>query len=118
MIYRVTHFGEPSLARPELGETLAPHADMLRYDLGFHDPAQPDRIVLPVFGSKHGRTNMQITEGRWRSFSCKLTPCDEEYVPSSELMGWITYKDEFNKTPVTMADFMKLHKFTKIAGWR
>ena len=60
--YRVRHFNRPSLPRPELKEALAPHHDMLRYDLGFHHPAEPDLIILPIFNFKsRGRMRSTIT---------------------------------------------------------
>jgi len=114
LAYRVKQFNRPSAPRPEVGETLPPHRDMLRYDLGFHDPKQPDLIVLPIFQSKHGKTQRGITKGRWDSFMCRLEQTNEE---CRDVENWITYRSEMDPEPITLAQFMKENGY-KIAGWR
>ena len=71
--YQVLDFGEPVRVCPELGEEAPRHADMLRYDLAFCDPAHPDLVVFPIFNSKDRRTSQNITEGGWDTTATVLT---------------------------------------------
>lgn len=113
--YRVLHFGEPSLPRPELLETVAPHADCLRYDVGFHHPEHPDLIVLPVFRHRqNGRTSNLITHGKWHSYHLKLTQTTE---PLGPLENWVTYQGAAEKVPVTFSEYVQQRQYT-VVGWR
>jgi hypothetical protein len=55
-------FGRRELApAKEFGEQVPYHADMLRYDLAFHDPTDLSRVVFPVFTGRDGSTLRKIT---------------------------------------------------------
>jgi hypothetical protein len=126
-IYKVTdRWNEPARVRTECGETLPSHADMLRYDIGFHSPADLSLIVLPVFRHpKFGSTPRAITVDRWRSFALKLeevgTPYDEKFDSQPGVHSWITYRhnapDYHTLLPQTLEQYLQATK-TKIASYR
>jgi hypothetical protein len=119
-IYRITHFGEPVHARPELCETQPPHADMLRYDLAFHCPDQPELVVFPIMRSSSGATMHGITARRWESFCMKVNPT-RQIVDARSVETWITYQHPagqgFGLVPCVLRDYLKEHGL-KLSGWR
>lgn len=120
-LYRIDHWGKPVETRPELGESLPRHADMLRYDLAFCHPEEPSLVIFPVFRGKDGRTTNKITHGRWDSFSMKVIDQGEVYLEG--LNAWITYRHvlpTYGKLePQTMGEFLaKSDQKFKIVGWR
>lgn len=70
--------------------------DMLRYDAAFINPDLPNIVAFAVFATKHGNTSDRPTHGRWESFSCKLTPVENERQhelrASFESTKWTTYR--------------------------
>jgi len=105
--------------REELGEKLPRHADMLRYDLAFYDPANISRVVFPVFDGKNGRSTTSITHARWQSWSFQITPENEreqQYIEN--LNEWITYRHlapgSQELVPVTLAEYLAQHKDTRL----
>lgn len=120
-IYRVTNSigkREPIKTREEFGEVIPPHADMLRYDGAFCDPADVSRVIFPIVQHKGiGRSSAHITRGRWHSFSMDLSV---EKEASDEQVGhWITYHHGQNHELVqqTLDEHLLIDK-VKIVGWR
>lgn len=120
MLYVVRHFGDPVRVRPEFGETQPWHADMLRYDLAFHNPGDPAEVVFPIFSSrKEGRTTSRITFARWRSYCMTVQAQD---VTDRPLGDWIGYQPHATRlgvlVPISLNDYLKLNPQLKITGWR
>lgn len=114
------HGNETMEPRSILGETQPRHVAMLRYDIAFHDPANINRVVFPVFNSKNGHTSKAITVAKWLSHGVMLKEEKEqggEYIPN--LMEWITYRhpedadkrpDYTRLVPVTMREYLEHYK--------
>lgn len=96
--------------------------DMLRYDLGFTNPAHPGIVAFPCFKTRAGNLGGKFTPGRWQSFARPIT---EILDPGrlEELRGelsrdpkaWTTYRhpvkpdggrDYANLTPRTLKEFL------------
>lgn len=112
---------------PELGETQPRHADCLRYDLAFHDPADMSRVIFPVFTGRDGNTTRDITWGRWQAYGFKveqeLAGRDTQFLEG--LDAWITYRhvnqddpdkqtDYSTLEPVTMKDYLAARRNPKM----
>ena len=99
-------FGRSIALRPELQETIPQHADMLRYDTAFHDPADPSRVIFPRFKSVGGNIGGIPTSARWASFMISLTATNQF---TDDFAKWITYRHtrDHELTPVTLEDYMK-----------
>lgn len=121
-LYRITHFGKPVQARPELGEVEPPHADMLRYDLAFANPAQVDQVIFPIFSSrKRGRTTERITVARWLSWSMKTMWEGDGKTFVQGLENWFTYRHTNVPGELvrqTLGEYLAANPELKIAGWR
>ncbi len=81
-------------------------ADMLRYDVAFHDARWPDLVVTLTYKTKHGTHRGNVTVARWHSFSVGIEPVrrlETPDVPDAARSGltldgvlrepeqWITY---------------------------
>lgn len=110
---------EPVHLREALRETEPCHADMLRYDFAFCNPADVSQVVFPVFKTKDGDTQRNITEGRWSSFVLKLIPFSAEEAPAN-LHEWFTYVhgDRHQLVRMTYAEYVAAHPKNKLKGWR
>lgn len=108
-VFKVTSFGKPvGPPSDRLGEKLPRHADMLRYDRAFHNPADPSEIIFPRF---KGYSASRITYDRWRSFIMKVEPARAVVENADE---WITYVHSpgaFTELkPKTLREFMQENK--------
>jgi hypothetical protein len=120
--------GTPVALRPEFGETLPQHSDMLRYDVAFANPKQIDLVVFPVFRGKAGRGPLKITHDRWTSFGLRVEDSnegrDDHVWDAVENIGsWITYRHENENAlkelvPVSLDEWLKQHPKDKVAAWR
>jgi hypothetical protein len=105
--------------RPELGETQVRHADMLRYDLAFHNPDNPNEVIFPVFKGPYGLSSRTITTARWHSFSMILQAnlAKNRYIENYG--DWITYRHpdgkHFDLVPQTLREYLESQKRTKLA---
>lgn len=101
-------------------DTRMPHADMLRYDLAFHNPNNISEVVFPIFRHpKEGHTSHSITVGRWDSFTMKV---GEKHNTDEPVGEWITFrhhpKEHGVLVPVTLNQWMLEHPKHSIVGWR
>jgi hypothetical protein len=118
-IYRITERDGAAVAlRP--GESLPVHADCLRYDLGFCDPADPGKVVFPVFKGQHGRTSPHITRARWTSCGMWVERFDKDVL---HFGGWTTYRHQDGDATkplvaVTLAQYLAQHPGDRVAMWR
>lgn len=118
--------GSPVHIRPELCETRAHHADMLRYDLGFHSPTDTALVIFPMFRhKKEGTYPENLTYSRWRSFGVKLQAVKD--VDALDKDDWVTYQHPHNDqgqtdygtlAPMTLHEWLKLHPRVSICGWK
>jgi len=110
---------EPVSVRRALKETEPAHADMLRYDLGFHDPEEPSYVAFPIFRHPQGgRTSKDLTIERWRSFSIAL---QAQLSGTPDIDNWITYIEipgTIGRRRQTFAEYFKAHPKLKVVGWR
>jgi hypothetical protein len=123
-IVRVTQFGEPVAIRPEMQETEPAHADMLRYDLAFCNPADPSMIVFPQFKTRQGKLGGKVTIGRWDSFCMRLAIIPEEAMGGApDISEWFTYEHSatgHGLHRVTFAEYVQAHRdyrLTCFAGY-
>ena len=88
------------------------HDDMLRYDVAFCSPKNPEMVVFPIFKKgKEGKTTQLITVDRWRSFGLTL---DRASFNPKNVFDWITFR---NEKFITLKEFMMEHGYT-LVGWR
>jgi len=93
------------------------HADMLRYDLAFHNPDVISEVIFPIFNTPNGRTSRNITVGRWDSYGMHVGAAS--FVES--VGNWITFRHTENYQelkPETLDQFMQRNPKYKIVGWR
>lgn len=119
--------GEPVRVRPESRETLPHHADMLRYDLGFHSPDDTSLVIFPWFKHKtDGAYPPAVTVRRWDSFGLRVTEMPEEnaeaYLRAHPIGDWVNYRHPGTTyhllEPVTLNDWLKENPKVTIHGWR
>jgi hypothetical protein len=128
IVFVVTASRQPIRIREECNETLPEHADMLKYDLGFHSLRNLSLVIFPWF--RHytdGSYPVKITEGRWGWFSMRL----ERFAVGGEasgliqkhpIGGWIGYQhvdgDRTRLESITLDRWLKAHPKVTILGWR
>ena len=117
-IWNCTYRGGSVDPNPRLQETLPRHADMLRYDCAFRDPADVGRVILPIFQVRGlGTTSGHITWDRWRSFGLALVASGEE---ATGIEDWITYvhvpPDYSTLVKKTFREWCTEKQVTKIVG--
>lgn len=124
---------EPVRPRPELAEVLPHHADMLRYDLGFHYPDDTSVVIFPALKHKTNGNYPDLTPARWQSFGVRLTlQSDEEsyacgYTSKHPVGDWITYQHPYSESgqidygtlaPLTLSVWLNKHPAVRVEGWR
>jgi len=119
-IWNCTYRGGSVDPNPRLQETLPRHADMLRYDGAFCDPADMSRVILPIFQIRGlGTTPGHITWDRWKSFGLLLIPTEEQ-LSSESIVDWFTYvrvpPDCSTLVKETFKEWCARHKITKVIG--
>ena len=118
-IYKITERdGTPVVLRD--GDILPRHADCLRHDLGFCNPAEIAKVVFPVFKGKNGRTSPQITRALWTSCDLLVERYDKDVLHFGD---WTTYRYEDGDStrplvPVTLAQHLAQHPGENVAMWR
>jgi hypothetical protein len=118
-IYKITERDDTPIVLRE-GETVPRHADLLRSDLAFCDPAEIAKVVFPVFKGKNGRTSPQITRARWTSCDLLVERYDKDVLHFGD---WTTYRYEDGDStrplvPVTLSQYLAQHPGEKVAMWR